>query len=48
MVSNLVDIRCCNCNKLLGRINGDYQIKCTRCNKVNENTKKESVEDGKQ
>jgi phage FluMu protein Com len=21
----------CRCNKLLGRINGDYEIKCSRC-----------------
>lgn len=40
------DVRCLGCNKLLGRINGIYEIKCPRCGAMNTNKVKESVEDG--
>lgn len=40
------DIRCKKCNKLLGYIQGDYEIKCPRCGEMN--TKKESVKDDKE
>ena len=35
--------RCFKCNKLLGYIDGRYEIKCPRCGEMNTN-KKESVE----
>jgi LSD1 subclass zinc finger protein len=40
------EVRCDRCNKLLGKIRGQYQIKCTRCDNIKEgeNTTKESVE----
>ena len=31
----LTDFRCTVCNKLLGKIDGEAQIKCPRCNTVN-------------
>lgn len=36
------EIRCYKCGKLLGKINGTYEIKCTRCRGMNIN--KEDVE----
>lgn len=30
-----VDFRCSKCGKLLGRIRGDAEIKCPRCNSLN-------------
>lgn len=35
--------RCKKCNKLLGYINGNYEIKCPRCGEMN--VRKENVED---
>lgn len=32
---NYVDFRCGKCGKLLGRIRGDAEIKCPRCNSLN-------------
>lgn len=32
---NYVDFRCGKCGKLLGRIKGDAEIKCPRCNSLN-------------
>jgi phage FluMu protein Com len=29
------DIRCVKCGKLLGKINGEYEIKCPRCKELN-------------
>lgn len=37
----MAEKRCKKCNKLLGYIQGDYEIKCPRCGEMN--TKKESV-----
>lgn len=40
------EIRCEKCNKKLGMINGDYEIKCPRCNAINSSsiiTEKPSV-----
>ena len=34
-------VRCTNCNKLLGKVEGSYEIKCPRCKTMN--TDKESV-----
>lgn len=34
-------VRCHKCNKLLGLIDGKYEIKCPRCGVMN--TEKESV-----
>jgi LSD1 subclass zinc finger protein len=28
------EVRCCKCNKLLGKIRGQWEIKCTRCNTI--------------
>lgn len=39
----MTDVRCTKCNKLLGKVEGDYEIKCPRCGTMN--TKKESVKD---
>lgn len=30
----LTDIRCANCNRLLGKLNGSGEIKCPRCGKT--------------
>lgn len=30
-----IDFRCEKCGKLLGRIRGDAEIKCPRCNSLN-------------
>jgi phage FluMu protein Com len=35
----MTEIRCCKCNKLLGKIKGEYEIKCTRCGTMNTNKK---------
>jgi LSD1 subclass zinc finger protein len=40
------EIRCKSCNKLLGYIQGVYEIKCPRCGEMN--TKKESVDNDMQ
>ena len=32
---NFVDFRCGKCDKLLGKINGNAEIKCPRCNSLN-------------
>ena len=37
----MVEVRCKNCNKLLGYIESGYEIQCPRCKTMN--TKKESV-----
>lgn len=29
------EIRCPNCKKLLGKIDGEFEIKCSRCSCVN-------------
>ena len=42
VILGLDETRCKKCNKLLGYINGNYEIKCPRCGEMN--TKKESVE----
>ena len=41
------DIRCSKCNKLLGKIKGEFEIKFNRCGNIekNKNTDKESVKD---
>lgn len=31
----LIKVRCKKCNKLLARIKGEVEIKCTRCNTLN-------------
>lgn len=31
----LTEFRCCECNKLLGKIKGEAEIKCPRCNSLN-------------
>jgi phage FluMu protein Com len=38
----LDETRCLKCHKLLGYIDGRFEIKCPRCGEMN--TKKESVE----
>jgi phage FluMu protein Com len=30
-----MDVRCKKCNKLLGKIDGIYEIKCPRCGEIN-------------
>jgi len=40
------EIRCKECGKMLGKIDGEYEIKCPRCKAMNTNIKKESIEDG--
>ena len=30
-----MEVRCRKCNKLLGYINGTYEIKCPRCGEIN-------------
>jgi LSD1 subclass zinc finger protein len=30
-----MDVRCKKCNKLLGKIDGAYEIKCPRCGEIN-------------
>lgn len=40
------EIRCKKCNKLLGKVNGNYEIKCPRCGEMNANKDKESVKSG--
>lgn len=29
------EVRCMKCNKLLGHIKGEYEIKCPRCKTLN-------------
>jgi len=41
--NNMQEVRCKKCNKLLGYINGDYEIKCPRCGEMN--VRKENVKD---
>lgn len=31
----MTDVRCKNCNKLLGRVKGEAEIKCPRCKELN-------------
>lgn len=31
----MVEVRCAKCGKLLGRVDGDYEIKCIRCGGMN-------------
>lgn len=31
----LTDKRCNNCNRLLGKFNGQAEIKCPKCGKIN-------------
>lgn len=31
----LEDVRCIKCNKLLAKLKGIIEIKCTRCNEIN-------------
>lgn len=31
----LTEFRCCECNKLLGKIKGKAEIKCSRCGSLN-------------
>ena len=40
----MVEARCKKCNKKLGMVSGDYEIKCPRCGEMNTNKVKESVE----
>jgi phage FluMu protein Com len=42
---NLQEIRCKKCGKMLGKITGEYEIKCPRCKAMNTNIKKESIKD---
>ena len=43
------EIRCKKCGKLLGRIDGEYEIKCPRCKTMNTNKNiRESVKDGRE
>lgn len=35
MRETLIDFRCSNCNKLLGKIEGMAEIKCPKCKRVN-------------
>ncbi len=30
-----VEVRCLTCNKLLGKIKGEAEIKCPRCGQIN-------------
>lgn len=36
MKENLKDVRCKNCNKMLGQIKGQAVIKCPRCKTTND------------
>jgi len=29
------ELRCKKCNKLLGKVDGEYEIKCNRCKEMN-------------
>ncbi len=31
----LAEVRCNKCNKLLAKLKGEIEIKCTRCNEIN-------------
>lgn len=31
----LIDVRCQRCNRLLGKFNGQAEIKCPKCGKIN-------------
>lgn len=31
----LTDVRCQRCNRLLGKFNGQAEIKCPKCGKIN-------------
>ena len=31
----LIDARCSKCNRLLGKFNGQAEIKCPKCGKIN-------------
>ena len=33
--TNLTDARCSKCNRLLGKFNGQAEIKCPKCGKIN-------------
>lgn len=33
--NHLVDARCSKCNRLLGKFNGQAEIKCPKCGKIN-------------
>lgn len=32
---HLIDVRCSKCNRLLGKFNGQAEIKCPKCGKIN-------------
>lgn len=36
---NLREVRCVNCNKLLGKAKGIVEIKCPRCSQINKMSK---------
>lgn len=31
------DVRCQGCGKMLGKVEGQYEIKCPRCKTINKN-----------
>lgn len=33
--TNLKEVRCESCNRLLGKLNGHAEIKCPKCGKLN-------------
>ena len=35
MLNNMLEARCIQCNKKLGNISGNYEIKCPRCGEMN-------------
>jgi len=38
------EVRCIKCNKLLGKIEGKYEIVCSKCKKLNKSKKKSTSE----
>lgn len=44
VILGLDETRCKKCNKLLGYMDGRYEIKCPRCGEMN--VRKENVKDG--
>lgn len=41
----MTEVRCSKCKRFLGKLNGELEIKCPRCNEINKiNTNVESLE----